>query len=186
MINKDTKTGGMYDEIRIHEECSCDIQHIEAVYPCGFNHCCSPLVITIPQIKTAKGMAAMAIYLLIPDDGDIQRQQPLNAERLLRSLNVTGKLIGFQYAVYMIEQVAVQPEQLQLITKRLYPETGKRFGASDISVERAVRRLVQVCWRECDHRILEHIAGSPLSRPPTNTEFIDMLASYLRQHRESE
>ena len=49
-------------------------------------------------------------------------ERPLTAERLLRSLSVTGKLLGFHYTAYMIEQVAVDPARVHLITKRLYPE----------------------------------------------------------------
>ena len=78
---------------------------------------------------------------------DLEKNGTLDAERLLRLLGVSGKLSGFYYAVYMLEQVREKPECILLIT---------------------------------DHGLLERIAGHPLSQPPTNTQFIDMLAAYLR------
>ena len=101
--------------------------------------------------------------------------------QLLRSLGATGKLAGFRCTVYMIERIQENPEQLQLITKRLYRETGKKFGVSAASVERNLRTLIHFCWSRTDHSFLAHIAGTDLRTPPTNSEFLDMLASYLRE-----
>lgn len=106
---------------------------------------------------------------------------PLDADRLLRLLGASGKLSGFYYAVYMLEQVKQKPDHVLLITKRLYKQTAQHFGTTSNCVERNLRTLVQVCWRQPDHGLLDRIAGSPLSQPPTNTQFIDMLSAYLRQ-----
>ncbi len=105
---------------------------------------------------------------------------PLDAERLLRLLGVSGKLSGFYFAVYMLEQVQENPEYVLLITKRLYKQTAQHFRTTSSCVERNLRTLVQACWRQPDHSLLDRIAGCPLSQPPTNTQFLDMLASYLR------
>ena len=78
---------------------------------------------------------------------DVYKRQ----ERLLRSLGTTGKLAGFRCTVYMIERIQEDPEQLQLITKRLYKETGKKFGVSAASVERNLRTLIHFCWSRTDH-----------------------------------
>lgn len=78
----------------------------------------------------------MPIFYFVPDREADTFKMPLTAERLLRSLGTTGKLAGFRCTVYMIERIQEDPEQLQLITKRLYKETGKKFGVSAASVER--------------------------------------------------
>ena len=134
---------------------------------------------------------------------------PLDADRLLRLLGASGKLSGFYYAVYMLEQVKEvvtgltkflrhkkgdnligwnmleqvkqKPDHVLLITKRLYKQTAQHFGTTSNCVERNLRTLVQACWRQPDHGLLDRIAGSPLSQPPTNTQFIDMLSAYLRK-----
>ena len=111
---------------------------------------------------------------------ELEKNVPLGAERLLRLLCVSGKLSGFYFAVYMLEQVQEKPEYVLLITKRLYKQTAQQFHTTSGCVERNLRTLVQACWRQPDHSMLDRIAGHPLSQPPTNTQFIDMLAAYLR------
>ena len=88
----------------------------------------------------------MPIFYFVPDREADTFKMPLTAERLLRSLGATGKLAGFRCTVYMIERIQENPEQLQLITKRLYRETGKKFGVSAASVERNLRTLIHFCW----------------------------------------
>ena len=112
----------------------------------------------------------MPIFYFVPDREADTFKMPLTAERLLRSLGATGKLAGFRCTVYMIERI-----------QRLYRETGKKFGVSAASVERNLRTLIHFCWSRTDHSFLAHIAGTDLRTPPTNSEFLDMLASYLRE-----
>ena len=51
---------------------------------------------------------------------ELEKDVPLDAERLLRLLGVSGKLSGFYFTVYMLEQVQKKPEYVLLITKRPY------------------------------------------------------------------
>ena len=123
----------------------------------------------------------MKVYLLVPEYKLGHVTRPMDAERLLRSLGVTGKLVGFSYTIYMVGRVLADAQSLQLITKCLYPETARHFGTTGPGVERAVRTLIHAVWRGEDHHMLEQIAGTHLTQPPTNAEFIDMLAGFLRQ-----
>lgn len=104
---------------------------------------------------------------------------PEDVCRLLRRMGASGKLRGFLYAAYMINQVRRDPERLQWITKRLYRETARIFQVSPCSVERNVRTLIRSCWGRGDPAFLERVAGVPLPDPPTNSEFIDMAAAFL-------
>ena len=106
---------------------------------------------------------------------------PLDAYRLLRMLGVSGKLSGFYYAVYMLEQVQQKPDHVLLITKCLYRQTAQHFETTSGCVERNFRTLVRACWRQPDHTLLNQIAGRPLRAPPTNMQFLDMLSAYLRK-----
>lgn len=112
---------------------------------------------------------------------ELEKNVSLDAERLLRLLGVSGKLSGFYFAVYMLEQVQEKPEYVLLITKRLYSQTAQYFHTTTNCVERNLRTLVQACWRQPNHSLLERIAGHPLSQPPTNAQFIDMVAAFLRK-----
>lgn len=128
------------------------------------------------KIHTTGGVPMPLVYYV----SELEKNVTLDAERLLRLLGVSGKLSGFYFAVYMLEQVQEKPEYVLLITKRLYKQTAQQFHTASGCVERNLRTLVQACWRQPDHSLLDHIAGCPLSQPPTNSQFIDMLAAYLR------
>ena len=119
----------------------------------------------------------MPLIYMTPYPG---QDKPLDAERLLRLLGVTGNLTGFYYAVYMIEQVQKQPKNIVLLTKRLYVQTAKHFSTTPNCVERNLRTLVQSCWAVSNHNLLNLIAGAELKQAPTNSQFIDMMAAYLR------
>ena len=72
---------------------------------------------------------------------------PLDADRLLRLLGASGKLSGFYYAVYMLEQVKQKPDHVLLITKRLYKQTAQHFGTTSNCVERNLRTVRPNCWQ---------------------------------------
>ena len=54
------------------------------------------------------------------------------------------------------------------------------FQTTPSCVERNLRTLIQSCWNYPDHSFLNLIAGAELRQPPTNSQFIDILAAYLR------
>jgi len=109
----------------------------------------------------------------------------MDTEQLLRSLGATGRLKGFFYAVSMIEQVIKDPLATTLITKRLYLGTAKHFGISAGAVERNLRTVIRTCWNRPDRDLLEKVAGAHLYRQPTNGEFLDMTAAYLRRQEQA-
>lgn len=102
------------------------------------------------------------------------------AELLLRRLGVRRNLVGFDYTVYMSVQVAANPSSLQLITKRLYRETAKQFHTTSIAVERAVRTVIGDCWKLEDTAYWIPWPDGHLTRSPSNSVFIDLVAGYLR------
>lgn len=123
----------------------------------------------------------MYVYFFVPNQGCIQAEFPLDAEQLLRRLGATGRLVGFQYAAYMIERVIREPNDIQLITKRLYPETARQFHTSAPAVERAVRTLIRGIWQREDHSFLNEVAGASLTQTPSVSDFIDISAGFLRR-----
>lgn len=105
----------------------------------------------------------------------------MDAEQLLRGLGATGKLKGFSFAIYMIEKVEKEPTATTLITKCLYPEAAKHFGVSAGAIERNLRTLIRACWNRPNKDFMEVVAGASLYQQPTNGEFLDMAAAYLRR-----
>ena len=105
----------------------------------------------------------------------------MNTEQLLRNLGATGNLKGFRYAVHMIELAEQDPTAVTKVTKYLYPETARHFNVSPSVVERNLRTVIRACWNRPNRELLEKVAGTHLHRQPTNGEFVDMTAAYLRR-----
>ena len=100
--------------------------------------------------------------------------------RELRRLSIPGRLRGFSYLTYMLDRVIPDQNQLYLVTKGLYPDTGRHFGVSAGSVERNVRTAIFNGWKRGGQAALEEMACHPLAKPPTISEFLDIVASHIR------
>ena len=104
-------------------------------------------------------------------------------EWLLRSMGMSGKHAGFAYLIAMIAEVVREPDKLQLITRKLYPDMAVRFQVPSSRIERNVRTIINSYWGKGDHTRLDTIAGRRVVNRPTNSESIDLVASYIRRHR---
>ena len=89
------------------------------------------------------------------------------------ALQAIGRARGCQFNILRYQQ--------EDALNTVLPLGLKRIDATRSCVERNLRTLVQACWRQPDHSLLECVAGSSLTQPPTNTQFIDMLSAYLRE-----
>ena len=99
----------------------------------------------------------------------------------LRRLCIPGHLKGHRYLIIAIGQVAKDSRRLEYITKELYPDIANMLGATSSKVERAMRTAIKRCWEKGGRQALDQMAGFHLHRRPTNSEFIDLIASYFRQ-----
>ena len=69
----------------------------------------------------------------------------LSLHLLVRSLGLTGNCAGYKYLICTLELLREEPERLELVTKRVYPEVARRFGTTPSTVEGALRTAVKVC-----------------------------------------
>ena len=99
----------------------------------------------------------------------------------LRRLCILTHLHGYYYLTYILLQVVPDPGQLSLITKNLYPETGRAFSVPSSRVERTVRTAVASSWKHGGRETLDQMADCHLTERPTNTEFIGIVADYIRR-----
>ena len=101
-------------------------------------------------------------------------------EDTLRQLGVGGNYIAQQRAVTAIQLAIEDEDRLLYVTKNIYLPVAQICGCKWTAVERNLRTLIQSCWNQLDHDFLNVIAGTQLRQPPTNSQFIDMMAAYLR------
>lgn len=124
----------------------------------------------------------MTILYSQPFD-EIQDQLEGQIETVLRRLGISGKLIGHKYLTTAIAQTTLNPSRIPYITKDLYPDLAKLYGSKPSRVERGIRTAISSFWKKGNKELFESMVGFLPSQRPTNTEFIDLLAHYFRQHQ---
>jgi len=98
---------------------------------------------------------------------------------LLSDFGISRQHKGYQYISEAVNLVIAQPDLINNITKRLYPEVGKKLNCSPLAVERSIRRAIEVARiseaaQLDDHSIYD--APSPRHRL-SNGEFISLISS---------
>ena len=97
---------------------------------------------------------------------------------LMERLGITLNYKGFYYAVYAVRLAAEKPERLLLVTKWLYPEVARHYETTVNAVERDIRTVVGIIWRE-NRKALEEIFRCRITAKPTVSQFLAMITSYL-------
>lgn len=99
---------------------------------------------------------------------------------LIRKMGATSKYKGYYFVAEAVRITMEFQEEPLKITKDIYPILAKKFKSTPMNIEHDIRTVVNVCWT--GHRdTLEEIAGYPLRYRPTNSEFVDILAYYLKE-----
>lgn len=102
---------------------------------------------------------------------------------LIRRLGANSKYKGYFFVAEAVEISMRHQHKPLRITKDIYPCLATKYNSTSTNVEHDIRTLVNVCW-EGNRKLLDEIAGYSLEYKPTNSEFIDMLAYYLRNMEE--
>lgn len=97
---------------------------------------------------------------------------------LLHSLGVTANYIGFFHSAFAVCLALQNPNRLLLVTKWLYPEVAKHYSTSWHCVERNIRTVSKHAWTR-NRLLLESLASRILPNPPSASDFLAILTSYL-------
>ena len=102
-------------------------------------------------------------------------------ERMLSLLGVPAHLKGYQYLKTAIDLCVQSMEELDGVTKRLYPDIARTHQTSAETVEHAIRHAIEVAWQRGDERTQKMLFGySHLDgKRPTNSEFITRLTDHF-------
>lgn len=101
---------------------------------------------------------------------------------ILREVGIPSHIKGYHYLHYGILLAADDAALLHAVTKSLYPQVARRFGATAGCVERAIRSAIESAWERGDPAALQKYFGSTVSRDrgkPTNGQFIALIAEEL-------
>ena len=93
-------------------------------------------------------------------------------------LGVTANYTGFFHMASAVLLCVQSPERLQLVTKWLYPDVAKLYGTSWKAVERNIRTVGSIIWRE-NRPLLEELARRPLTQKPCAAKLLSILSLSL-------
>ena len=100
-------------------------------------------------------------------------------KRDLKSLGLTCCYCGWKPAIYAILLVVRDESRLQNVMTDIYQPTADALHLHPYNVERNIRTLVQRAW-QVDKQRLACLAGYKLDAPPSASQFIEIIASHVR------
>ena len=74
------------------------------------------------------------------------REMDERISNIFITVGIPAHIKGYQFLREAIKMAVENPDIINSITKRLYPEVAKRFDTSPSKVERAIRHAIEVAW----------------------------------------
>jgi len=116
-------------------------------------------------------------------DDITQNDLELQITKILHQIGVPAHIKGYSYLRCAIITAINDAEAIGMVTKILYPTVARSYNTTAQRVERAIRHAIEVAWERGDMAILDMFFGNTVQRfrgRPTNSEFIAMIADYLK------
>ena len=122
------------------------------------------------------------------------KARPLPQQKLVRSaldekisnifitVGIPAHIKGYHFLREAIKMAIDNPEIINNITKRLYPEVAESFNTSASKVERAIRHAIEVAWNRGKIENINSLFGIRVyshNEKPTNGEFIALVADKM-------
>lgn len=101
----------------------------------------------------------------------------------LRRFGVGKTYRGYDYCLYSVTLILREPQNLDYITKNVYPEVARKFKTNCGCVERNIRTVAEVVWRNGGAEYFFEVTGKQVPKRPPNTKFLEMLAYYVAAGR---
>ena len=136
-------------------------------------------VLAARVLKAASGQEKHLLHTSVDSD-------ELTVTEILHQIGVPAHIKGYQFLRDAILLTMNEPDYINAVTKRLYPEIAKKNGTTASRVERAIRHAIEVAWDRGDLETLQKYFGYTVSNAkgkPTNSEFIAMIADRLQLQR---
>lgn len=109
----------------------------------------------------------------------------LTTKGILHQLGIGKSYSGYDYILYAIELIEQDESVLTGITKILYLDIAREFHTSDTCVERNIRKVIEVIWKESqtNKTLILKIFGHKFKKTkPSNKEFLELLYEYIKSH----
>lgn len=103
----------------------------------------------------------------------------------LNKLGVPCHLKGYHYLKYGIVRCLCHSEELESVTKILYPDIAKKYNTTSGRVEHGIRHAIQKAWETEKNKEWENVFGKRSvdeNFKPTNSQFIAALSDFINIH----
>ncbi len=98
------------------------------------------------------------------------------------TVGIPAHIKGYQFLREAIKMAINEPEIVNSITKKLYPNIADKFNTSPSKVERAIRHAIEVAWNRGKIENINSVFGLQVynsNEKPTNGEFIALVADKM-------
>lgn len=118
-----------------------------------------------------------------PEFGERRVSMDARAADLLIRIGMRPNLKGYQFLRTALKLCLNDREELDGITKRLYPSVARKHATTAGKVEHDIRHAIEVCWERGNEREQRAVFGYGFGegRRPTNSEFIMRMTEYLEK-----
>ena len=100
--------------------------------------------------------------------------------RILCSSGITPNMKGFAYLKEAIIMVYLDSDDLNTMTKVVYPNIAKLYITSPRAVERCIRIAIEKAWKKGrSNEFYEKVGFKWLNQRPTNSEYIFIIVEIL-------
>lgn len=115
-------------------------------------------------------------------DGHIEAAEGRISD-LLVSLGIRPNLKGYQYLRTAVRLCMKDREELDGITKRLYPSVARKHMTTADKVEHAIRHAIRTAWEKGNMEVQKAVFGYCFEeeKRPTNAEFITQMLTYMEK-----
>lgn len=125
-------------------------------------------------------------FVQLKREEDQEHEIEVRVTEIIHDIGVPAHIKGYQYLRESIILTVNNMENVNAITKVLYPTVAKHFKTTSSRVERAIRHAIEVAWDRGNVETLNEFFGYTISNSkgkPTNSEFISMIADRIRLER---
>lgn len=125
-----------------------------------------------------------AKLILYVEENEDRKQESLEKQvgNCLNKLGISLHLKGYGYIKYGVLRCIEHPEEMESITKILYPNIAKKFNTTPGKVEHGIRHAIKKSWETEKSEAWENIFGKKYMErksKPTNARFIATLSDLI-------
>ena len=98
------------------------------------------------------------------------------------TVGIPAHIKGYKFLREAIKMSISDPNIINSITKRLYPEIAEKYETTASKVERAIRHAIEVAWNRGKIENINSLFGVSVysaNEKPTNGEFIALVADKM-------